>query len=144
MKKAISLFFVLVIISVFFTSCGGNSAVGTYTLETIGGKTPFDWIKDSIEGDDDSTEGLLELFGVTKDGLNERFYVLTLEDGGKASVYSEYAVMYAGIAESEGVWTLDGDVLTVTIDGEDVIMTFKDGVLTHNFNGSEGVFKKTD
>ncbi|MBR3424236.1 MAG: hypothetical protein IKG80_07070, partial [Clostridia bacterium] len=89
-----------------------------------------------------STENFLELFGVTKDNLNEKFYLLTLENGGKASVYSEYAVMYAGVAESEGVWALDGDVLTVTVDGEDVIMTFKDGVLTHDFNGDEGVFKK--
>ena len=142
MKKVISLLLMTVLVSLALSSCGG-SAVGTYTLETIGGMTPFDWIKDSLDSSDEAVEDLLDIFGTNKEAVNSRFYVLTLESGGKATVYSEYAAMYEGYAESEGVWSLDGDVLTVTVNGEDLIMKFKNGVLTRDFNGAEGVFKKS-
>ena len=143
MKRILSLLLTLIFVSVLFASCGKSSAAGTYTLETIGGETPFEWIKSSIGGDDASAENLLDLFGVTKENLNEKFYILTLDNDGNAYIYSEYTAMYEGFAESEGVWRLDGDVLTVTVNGEDIIMTFKDGILTRDINGVEGVFRKS-
>ena len=142
MKRTLSLLLTLIFVSSLLTACGTVPAVGTYTLETIGGNTPFDWIVGSLGSSEEAIEDLLGLFGTDKETLNEKFYVLTLENGGKASIYSEYAAMYDGSAESEGTWTLEGDVLTVTVNGEDTLMTFRDGVLTRDFNGDVGVFKK--
>lgn len=142
MKRTISLLLALIFVSSLLAACGADPAVGTYTLETIGGKTPVEWMKESVNGSEQGLESLLELFGVTKDDLNENFYTLTLENDGKASVCSAYASMYAGAAVRAGTWSIEGDVLTVSLDGETEIFTFKNGVLTREFNGEEGVFKK--
>ena len=142
MKNVFSIILAAAILSFALISCGSSSATGTYTLETIGGLTPFEWIKGSLGSSEEAVEDLLDLFGTDKKSLNEKFYVLTLERGGKASIYSEYARMYEGVAESEGTWTLKEDVITVTVNGEDTVLTFRDGVLTRDFNGDVGVFKK--
>ena len=142
MKKVLSLLLTIAFLSVMLVACKGNPAVGTYTLKTIKGMTPFDWIKDSMDATDEGVESLLELFDVKKNDLNEKFFILTLKEDGKASVYSEYSVLYKGTAEFEGEWSLDGDKLTVTVDGDAEIMTFKNGTLTCDFDGDEGVFEK--
>ncbi len=142
MKRIISLMLTLIFVSALFASCGNSSAAGTYTLESVGGKTPFEWYSKGLSGE--VVEGLLDLLGTSKEELSANFYILTLENDGKAKIHSEYEALFneEGALESEGVWTLDGDVLTVTVNGKDVIMTFKNGVLTRDFDGDEGVFRK--
>ncbi|MBR6916782.1 MAG: hypothetical protein IKN38_01225, partial [Clostridia bacterium] len=101
MKRILSLLLTLIFVSSLLAGCGDNSPAGTYTLETIGGKTPVEWMKESVNGSEKGVESLLELFGISKDDLNDNFYTLTLEKDGKALIDSAYGSMYAGVAARE-------------------------------------------
>ena len=63
-------------------------------------------------------------------------YYIELQDGGKAKVY------FASQGEFEGTYTVSGDKVNITIDGEAESFGLKDGILSVEMDGTKVNFKK--
>ena len=100
------------------TACGGKSDanVGTYKVESLGGKTVEEYKE--ATGEDISDQFQLEL---KKDGE------------GIVTVQGE---------ETAITWKLDGEKLSLTEDGDTLEAALKDGKVTMDLNGIEVVLAK--
>ncbi len=141
MKRIVSIALVVLMIAALFAGCSGSSSPeGTYKIKSINGKDVKSYFKESMgalagEGEeitDEQIDAILALMGINN---IDEFVTFTLEEGGnfKASMMGE---------EQTGTWKLEGDKLTMTIDGDDATGTFKDGEITIEMEGESMVLAK--
>ena len=140
MKRIISLTLVVLMIAAMFVGCGSSSLEGTYKIKSINGKDLMSYFREQIaemggedtEITDADVESFLKLMGI--ENVDE-FVTFTFASDGtlKASVIGE---------EVTGTWTLDGEKLTMTIDGDDQTATFKNGEIAVNEEGMNMVLGK--
>ncbi len=123
-NKIISL--ALVLICVFaLAACGGggSGAEGTYTFKTM-----------SMQGMTFDIEQLAETLGEEADQLK---ISLVLNSDGSLKLEADALEM-----SGEGTWKASGSTVTMTIDGEEMTATLKDGEITMSAEGITLTFKK--
>ena len=118
MKKFITICLAAIMMTSLLTACGGksNANVGTYKVESLGGKTVEEYKE------------------ATGEDLSDQFQLELKKDGkGSVTVQGE---------ENEITWELDGEKLSLTADGDTLEATLKDGKVTMELGGIEAVLTK--
>lgn len=116
MKKLISLFLILCMACMLVPALAEDSLVGTW------------YLKEGIENGqtvDISLFGMSMTFDFREDGTFDA------------------AIAFGGEEEKgSGTWTLDGETVTMTINGQDQVGSFVGGVFNMEMNGATMVFSK--
>ena len=105
MKKTLALVLVVVMLSATLVACGGNSIIGSWQASVVGVSMKLTFEEDG--------KGSITTMGVTAD-------MTWSVDGDKLTA----AMSVMGITEEvfEGaVYSVDGDELSITADGETVV-----------------------
>ena len=139
MKRIVSLTLVVLMVAALFVGCGGGDSnpVGTYSFKSINGKSLEDYFadyKDQAEAAGMDFDALLALMGIDL-SHPEEFMKLELMEGGKLTLTAKMSVAEE---TKEGTWELNGDKLTMTVDGDPQECTFKNGEITMTMDGENG------
>lgn len=122
-NKIISLALVLICVFALAACGGGSGAEGTYTFKTM-----------SMQGMTFDIEQLAETLGEEADQLK---ISLVLNSDGSLKLEADALEM-----SGEGTWKASGSTVTMTIDGEEMTATLKDGEITMSAEGITLTFKK--
>lgn len=133
MKRAISIVLAILLVAALFVGCGSSSSsapsespLGTYRAKTVNGKDLKSYYTESWEVEnDEQMETMMSLFGVDK---LEDLFVLTLKEDGK------FTISMMGVAV-DGTWTLSGEKLVLTYEGEPVEGEYRNGEITMEMEG---------
>lgn len=132
MKRIVSIALVVLMVAALFVGCSSNSVDGVYRIKTVNGKELKTYLTEELGGTEDQIEALLKMAGI--DSLEDYMTITLNQDGTvKAAMMGE---------ESEGTWKLDGEKLTLTVDGEATECTYKDGKITVDMDGETMVLGK--
>lgn len=126
--KMLSLALVFVCV-IGLAACGGGgdtSAAGTYKLQTI-----------EMSGMSMDLEQLAETAGVSAD---EMAINLDLKSDGNFTL--DMSALEAADMSMSGTWEASGSNITLTVEGETINATLKDGVITMAEEGVSMTFKK--
>ena len=134
MKRIVSITLVVLMIAAMFVGCGSSSPEGLYKIKTVNGKSMMDSLKE--EAGDEMTEeqikALLSFLGI--DNIEEAITFELKADG-------TLSVKMMG-EESTGTWKVEGDKITMTIDGDSVTGTYASGKITVKMDDQEMVLAK--
>lgn len=125
--KMLSLALVFVCV-IGLAACGGGdaSAAGTYRLQTI-----------EMAGMSMDLEQLAETAGVSADDMAIN---LDLKSDGNFSL--DMSALEAADMSMSGTWEASGSDIKLTVDGQTMTATLKDGVITLAAEGVSMTFKK--
>lgn len=138
MKRTLCIVLTLLLALSLFAACsksgsstGGSGAnleptlknvSGSYNLKSLNGKDVKSALREAY-GEEDYKD-FLEYFHLDENNLND-FLKMTLKEDGSCTIEE------AGMTGS-GTWKLEGDKVTITIDGETEVGTWSNGILTIN------------
>ena len=134
MKRIVAITLVVIMVAALFVGCGSSSPEGLYRVKTMNGQS----LKDAMMAEmgsgatEDQLNAFLQLMGIEK---LEDIITFDLQSGGKvvASMMGE---------KTEGTWKVDGEKITITIDGDAQEGTFKNGEITIEEDGMKMVLAK--
>ena len=136
MKRIIALAMAVLLVAALFTGCSGSSAspAGTYKLDTINGMTIKEYFEDVLKQVAELFGGSVEELGLTLDDigvdLDSIDFSIELKADGTLESKSNLDSEDGELEVLSGTWKQDGEKITLTIDGESEVATFKDGKLT--------------
>ena len=121
MKRVISLTLAVLLIAALFVGCSSSPA-GTYTLKTINGKSAKEYYTAAASEAGIDVDTLLEYLGIDLDHPENLMQFVLKEDG-----TADYKLNLGDVKEGSGTWKLEGDKLTLTLDGDAQEIQYKDG-----------------
>ena len=134
MKRILSVTLVVLMAVALFVGCASKPAAtdGVYKIKTVNGKEMTAYLTEELDGAAVDVEAKLKLFGIEK---LEDYMTFALNEDGTLTV----SVMGE---ESVGTWKLDGEKLTLTLDGETMEGTYQNDEITVEMDGDTMVLGK--
>lgn len=128
MKRILSLLLAVLLAAALFAGCGLlGSPEGTYTVQTINGKSVKDYYT-TVAKEEYGVDltGLLSLLGIDLEHPEELMSIVLKEDG-----TAEYRSGLLGDAKvASGTWKQEGGKLTLTLAGETKELDYRNGKIT--------------
>ena len=127
MKRMITLVLAALLVAALFAGCELlGSPAGTYTLNTINGKSVKEYYTAAAEAKGIDAASLLALLGLDVDHPEDLMQV-TLKDDGTVEYRSNFDFE---LREGEGVWKQDNGKTVITLDDESIKIDYAYGKLT--------------
>ena len=140
MKRIVSLTVAVLLIAALFAGCSSGPE-GTYKVKTINGEEYSQYV--------DMMVGLMSVFGGDEMKVDADQMKSMLEKAGSFTLKSDGVVEQFDVNEDDwtettktGTWKLDGEKLTITVDGKTMEGTLKDGEITITKDGKTTVLGK--
>jgi len=128
MKRIVSLTVAVLLIAALFAGCSSGPE-GTYKVKTIDGEEYSKYV--------DMLVGLMTAFGGDEMKVDADQMKSMLEKAGSFTLKSDGVVEMFDVNEEDwtetsktGVWKLDGEKISITIEGKTMEGTLKDGEIT--------------
>lgn len=140
MKRILCITLTILMIAALFAGCSSGPE-GTYKVKTIGGEEYSQYV--------DFMVGLMSAFGGDEMKVDADQMKSMLEKAGSFTLKSDGVVEQFDVNEDDwtettktGTWKLDGEKLTITVDGKTMEGTLKDGEITITKDGKTVVLGK--
>lgn len=141
MKRFVSLMLVVLLVATLFVGCSSgasSSPEGTYKIKSIDGKDLKTYFTDSLKEQgiaEEDFDSMLGLMGLSMDTLSD-FMTITLNKDGTVTMdaMDEDA--------TTGTWKLEGDQLTISADGEDMVFTYSGNEIVAEIEGQKMILSK--
>ena len=141
MKRIVSLTLVVLMIAALFVGCGSNGPEGTWKVKTIDGEKYSEYV--------DAMVSLFTAFAGDELKMSESEIKSLFEKAGSFTLKADGTAESIDLDEETmtettktGTWKLDGEKITITIDGSAIEGTLKDGKITVEEDGHTMVLEK--
>ena len=144
MKRILSLMLVLMLVLVLFVGCsesgssGGGAATvesvaGLYKVKSMNGKPIKEALSEELAGNGMNIDDYLDM-------VKEHYQIESIEDMMTMTLKADGTCSMAEMGEEmKGTWTLDGNKVSVTIDGDTLEATYSNGTISFSDTGSSDV-----